>query len=68
MVSLCVEDMDHFRKLCVTLGRRIVFVRSKERIEATAVDVGSDGELIARDDSGKEYSINSGEVTVQGIY
>ena len=68
MVSLCVEDMDHFRKLCVTLGRRIVFVRSKERIEATAVDVGSDGELIARDDSGREYSINSGEVTVQGIY
>ncbi len=68
IVSLSVEDMASFRELCATLGRKVTFTRAKTVIEATAVDIGSDGELIARDQSGKEYSINSGEVTVQGIY
>lgn len=68
MLSLSVDDMVSFRELCATLGRKITFTRGKEKIEATAVDIGSDGELIARDDMGKEYAINSGEVTVQGIY
>ncbi len=68
LVSLSVEDMDMFKGLCATLGRKVSFTRYGNVIEGTAKDISLNGELIVSDDSGKEYSVSSGEVTVQGIY
>lgn len=68
LVSLSSDDADGFRELCATLGRRVSTQRGGELIEGEASDITASGELIVRCDDGHEYRINSGEVTVQGIY
>lgn len=68
IVGTSVEDISGFKKLCATLGRRVSVERNGSLIEGEAVDITLGGELIIRSDSGNEYIINSGEVTVQGIY
>lgn len=59
---------NHFKELCITLGRQVTTVHGGTEIKGTAVDVSCDGDLVIRDDSGKLVYINSGEVVVQGIY
>ena len=54
---------EEYRKLCVSLHKRVRFFRSGE-----AVDISPEGELIVREDSGCLTPVYSGEVTVQGIY
>ena len=60
--------MEGFKDLCATMGRRVTLERSGVTISGEAVDITSSGELVIKDDNGKEYNINSGEVSVQGIY
>ncbi|MBW7573416.1 biotin--[acetyl-CoA-carboxylase] ligase [Caproiciproducens faecalis] len=57
-----------YKTLCVSLNRTVGFVRNKEPLTATAVDISPAGELVVRCGNGSLISINSGEVTVQGIY
>ncbi len=52
-----------YSALCANLGREIVF-RGKK---GTAAGIASDGSLVAETPEGTEH-INSGEVTVSGIY
>lgn len=68
LISLYIDDMDNFRGLCVTIGRQVSVTRNGAELTGTATDVNALGELIIRDSDGKEHTINSGEVTVQGIY
>ena len=68
LFSLSAEDMEGFKDLCATMGRRVTLERSGVTISGEAVDITSSGELVIKDDNGKEYNINSGEVSVQGIY
>lgn len=57
-----------YRRFCVSLNRRVGFTRNNQKRTAIAVDISPEGELIVRCDDGMMMSINSGEVTVQGIY
>ncbi len=57
-----------YSDLCITLDRRITFTRCGNKLEATAVEIDKNGELIAELDDKTRLSINSGEVIVQGIY
>lgn len=68
IVSLSVDEMNDFKKLCATVGRKVSVQRGGLLIEGKAVDITPGGELVILSDSGTEYTINSGEVTVQGIY
>ncbi len=68
LVSLSADDMSQFRELCATIGKRVSVKRNNCTINAAARDITPAGELIIVDDNGKEFIINSGEVTVQGIY
>lgn len=68
LVSLSMDDIEHFKTLCATMGRRVTVTRGGQKLTGVACDVLPTGELIARLDDGKEITINSGEVTVQGIY
>ena len=68
LVSLSVEDMQMFSELCATLGRQVAFTRNGIVTEGTAVSVTAAGELVIRCPDGRECMVNSGEVTVQGIY
>ena len=59
---------EEYRKLCVSLHKRVRFFRSGEARDGEAVDISPEGELIVREDSGCLTPVYSGEVTVQGIY
>ncbi len=60
--------VDEYKKMCATLGREVTVTRSKHILKGTAVSVNEQGELIIKKENGKEIYVNSGEVTVQGIY
>lgn len=68
LVSLSIEDIEHFKDVCATMGRAVTVQRGNKTITGTAYDISSEGELIIRTENGKDVSVNSGEVTVQGIY
>lgn len=62
------DIIDEYKKLCVTLGREVTVTRGKHILNGKAVSVSNEGELIIKKENGEEIYINSGEVTVQGIY
>lgn len=66
-ISLSVDDMNMFKELCVTIGREVTIKRINGDIQGKAVDITAGGELVVYDGN-KNIVVNSGEVTVQGIY
>ena len=68
LISLSVDDMNAFKSLCATLGREVSVQRGKETLTGTAVDITPEGNVVVRCADGKEREINSGEVSVQGLY
>ena len=71
----CIDDYlknpvipNDYKQLCATLGRNISVRRGKNVINGIASDISESGDLIATDENHNKILINSGEVTVQGIY
>ena len=60
--------IDEYKKYCATLGRTVSVIRGNQHISGEAVDIAETGDLIVRCADGRQFNINSGEVTVQGIY
>jgi len=57
-----------YRRDCITLGQDIVLVRGEEKRYGTALDIDEDGALLVRFSDGHEEIVNSGEVSVRGMY
>ncbi|QEY33910.1 biotin--[acetyl-CoA-carboxylase] ligase [Caproiciproducens galactitolivorans] len=57
-----------YKSRCVSLNRRVGFIRENRKMVGVAEDISPSGELIVRCDDGTKFPISSGEVTVQGIY
>ena len=57
-----------YRENCVTIGKPVSTQRGHIRLSGIAEDITDTGELIVRQSNGSELIINSGEVSVQGIY
>lgn len=68
LVSVSLEDIQSFKKLCNTISRKVTVHRNNKIIEGTAIDITTIGELVICNNDGQEILINSGKVTVQGIY
>lgn len=68
LVSLSVDDLNNFKTLCASLGKRVEVERGGMRLCGIATDVTTGGELVVTGDDGTETIVGSGEVTVQGIY
>ncbi|MBR3974110.1 MAG: biotin--[Oscillospiraceae bacterium] len=78
MDALCVMDqtlltgkdamVDRYRADCITLGREISLVRGDEVRHGTALDIDSKGALLVRFVDGGTELVNSGEVSVRGMY
>lgn len=63
------EDiLKKYRQDCITVGQQIMLVRDNERFYGTALDVDSDGGLTVRLDNGAIETVQSGEVSVRGLY
>ena len=63
------EIMIQYRKDCITLGNEVSLVRAGgEARHGTALDIDEDGALLVRLEDGAIESVNSGEVSVRGMY
>ena len=60
--------LNRYRKDCITLGKEISLVRSEEIRHGTALDIDEDGALLVRFSDGNTEIVNSGEVSVRGMY
>ena len=57
-----------YRRSCVTVGKKISVVRGDEIRHGTALDVDADGALVVKFDDGTVAAVNSGEVSIRGMY
>ena len=57
-----------YRADCMTLNRDVVLVRGEENRYGHAIDIDRDGALIVRFADGATESVNSGEISVRGMY
>ena len=63
------QDMlQAYRRDCITLGKEISLVRGSEVRHGTALDIDGDGALVVRFPDGGCEIVNSGEVSVRGMY
>ena len=66
--SLTPAFLEQYRRDCVSLGRRVAFLRGGRSVSGTAADISPEGELVVRMEDGTLETVRSGEVSVQGIY
>ena len=57
-----------FSEKCLTVGRDIQILRGGEAIPAKAVGIGPDAELLVEYPDGMRGAVDSGEVSVRGLY
>lgn len=61
--------MEHYRRNCITLGQYVSVVKADGSARhGTALDVDSEGALIVQFDDKTLETVNSGEVSVRGMY
>ena len=57
-----------YRKDCITLGQEISVLRGSTVRHGTAVDVDEEGALVVTYTDGTTEAVNSGEVSIRGMY
>ncbi len=60
--------LDVYRRDCVTLGKQISVVRADSIRHGTALDICDDGALTVHFSDGSTENVNSGEVSIRGMY
>ena len=60
--------LERYRADCITLNQDVVLVRGEEKRYGHAVDIDSEGALVVRFASGETEAVNSGEISVRGMY
>ncbi len=78
MEALCKMDaslltgvdsmLDAYRRDCVTVNQDVVLVRGEEKRYGYALDIDSAGALVVRFADGTLEAVNSGEISVRGMY
>lgn len=60
--------MDVYRGDCITIGKEVMVHTPTENLQGVAVDVDPDGGLVVRLSNGQLRTVQSGEVSVRGLY
>lgn len=60
--------LGRYRRDCVTLGKEISILRGDTVSHGTALDIDSAGALLVRYPGGHTEAVNSGEVSIRGMY
>ncbi len=68
LISISIDDMSSFKRICATIGREVSVKRGDTVLTGIAKDITPLGELVIETENTREIKISSGEVTVQGIY
>ena len=68
--GLCEPEvmLTQYRKDCVTLGQEVSLVRGEEVRHGRALDVDAEGALVVRFPDGRTEAVDSGGVSVRGMY
>ncbi len=67
-LELTSTALEEYGSLCATIGKNVTFMRGTRRVSGMAVGVAENGELKIMLSDGSVVTVNSGEVTAQGIY
>ena len=62
------EMLDRYRRDCVTIGQEISVIRGDSHRHGKAVGVDEEGGLLVTYPDGSTETVNSGEVSVRGMY
>ncbi len=62
------EMLERYRSGCITLGREVSLVQADTVRHGTALDILPDGALLVQLEDGSREAVNSGEVSVRGMY
>jgi BirA family biotin operon repressor/biotin-[acetyl-CoA-carboxylase] ligase len=60
--------MARYRQDCITIGAEVSVIRSEVPRNGIALDITDDGALLVAFDDGVSETVNSGEVSVRGLY
>lgn len=67
-LRLTEKALEEYTSLCATIGRNVSFFRNSQQMNGVAEKIDNNGELVVKLEDGTLHTVNSGEVTVQGIY
>ena len=67
-LSDATATLARYRADCLTIGQEISLVRGDEIRHGKALDVDNEGALVVEFSDGKKQSVQSGEVSVRGMY
>ena len=68
LISRKAEILNRYRLDCMTLNRDVLLVRGDEKRYGYALDIDSSGALVVRFEDGHLEAVNSGEISVRGMY
>ena len=68
MLTEKAQLMEAYRHCCITIGQQISILRGDEIRHATACDLDEDGGLVVCYADGQTETVNSGEVSIRGMY
>ena len=60
--------MESYRRNCITIGKEIAVCNAERIRYGTAIDVDSEGALLVLFSDGHTEAVNSGEVSIRGMY
>ena len=60
--------VDKYNELLINKDRTVRAIYEKEELIATAIGINKEGELIVKDEAGKEIAIRAGDVAGRGLY
>lgn len=60
--------LDAYRRDCVTLGKQVSVVRADSTRHGIALNICDDGALTVRFSDRHTENVNSGEVSIRGMY
>ena len=60
--------LEQYRTDCITVGQEISILRGDSVRHGTALSVDDEGALVVRYTDGSVESVNSGEVSIRGMY
>lgn len=67
-LRLSGEALVEYRNMCASINRQVIFNRGNRDISGMAVGINNKGELQVMLSDGTIATVNSGDVSVQGIY
>ena len=60
--------LSRYRRDCITVNQDVVLIRGEEKRYGHAVDIDEEGALVVRFRDGSTEAVNSGEVSIRGMY